>query len=623
MRLQREVTVDRSVAVNAYIQNDSAVKKCSAQELARLVAAIDLVSFDAEEVIYEPVDAATDVYYIVDGKVEVTTDGASKIIGNGHYFGQEAGFMASTYLEKARALEKSHVLKMPGPTFAHVMEGHSDVRSEILFSMFRGLQKLTPSGLSSGTSSHNFSTFSLINQIFGWLLCIVMPLVIFFATTEMVPSTSGRIYVSFLAAGLLMWICDLVDSFIVGIFLIVTALVLRLAPADIILSGYSSATFFMALGILGLGSILVNSGILYRLLLHILKRIPNTQFWSNVSVFLLGVVMTMAVPVALNRVEVITPFLNEFTSQTKVRTKSKSATKLAMSAIFSISLFSPIFLSGSLHNFMLLGLLWAQDQERFQWLGWLQAAAVPGVIILIGYAVPLFFVLRSEEDLAIDRSKIADQLKTLGPISRIEKFAMVCFAVFSIGMMTQSFHRLPPQLIGLFILFALLVLEILTRENFQSLINWPALFLLGSLIGLINFFNYLHLNDFIVDKLGWLGGYIKTDFYLFVLLLILVINVVRLFIPYGPAVVLLGTVFVPIAQQYEVNPWTVGFLILLIGKMWIYPTQYPPFIDFCRLASKEIVFDKKTILIYNSYMNVVKIAAIYLSIPYWKMLGVL
>lgn len=617
--------MDRSLAVDSFISSDPTMKKCPPQDLARLISVIDLVSFDAEQTIYLESQPATHVYYVADGAVLLKAqDGTSKTVEKGQYFGHEAGFLAPAYIDTAIANTKAELLKIPAHDFARVLDRRADMRSELLYNMLKDLRKMAPFilGDSAGIMAPE-TVLSRLRLILGWGLTIIVPVLLYLLTAAKLTSSSARIYVSLLVAGVIMWIFELVDSYIVGIFLVVTALVLRLAPSEVILSGYASATFFMVLGILGLGSILVNSGILYRLLLHILKRIPQTQFWSDVSIFLLGIILTMAVPVALNRVEVMTPFLNEFMSQTKVKSGGKAATKLAMSAFFSISIFSPIFLSGSLHNFMLLGLLWAQDQERFQWIGWLQATTVLGLVLVAGFSLPFVFFLKTDEKLEIDREKISDQLRVLGPITRIEKFALVCFAIFALGMITQSLHGLPPQLIGLFILFSLLILEILTRENFQSLINWPGLFLLGSLIGLINFFNYARLNILIVEQLGWLGAYIKNDLYVFILLMVGVISVVRLFIPYGPTVVLLGTVFVPLAQQYEVNPWTVGFMVLLIGKMWIYPAQYPPFQDFCRLSSKECGFSKRTILMYNVYMNIVKILAIYISIPYWRMLGVL
>lgn len=618
--------MDRSLAIESYVKSDPAIRKCPPEDIARLISVIDLLELDESDEVYAESSPATHVYYVADGIIEVkTSDKKSQRAESGQYFGQEAALGAPVYLDKAVAATKVSLLRIPAQDFARILDRRSDMRSEIFFSLLKELRLTAPFAVKSAAEPPVETSSFLTNfrLLLGWGLALSLPIIIYLTTAGRVNSSSAQVYVSLLMSGIIMWIFELVDSYIVGIFLVVTALVLRLAPAEVILSGYSSATFFMALGIFGLGSILVNSGILYRLLLNILRRIPGTQFWSNVSIFLLGMTMTMAVPVASNRVEVIAPFLNEFISQTKIRSQSNSATKLALCAFFSISIFSPIFLSGSLHNFMLLGLLWAQDQERFQWIGWLEAAAFTGVILLVGFALPLFFILKSDEKLNIDRSKIADQLRVLGPISRIEKFAITCFTIFAVGMLTQSLHRLPPQLIGLFILFALLVLEILTRENFRSLINWPALFLLGSLIGLINFFNYARLNLFIVDKLGWLGWYVKHDLYLFIFFLILVISLVRLFIPYGPTVVLLGTVFIPLAQQYQVNPWTVGFLVLLVGKMWFFPAQYPPYQEFCRLTSKEWTFNKKTILLYNVYMDLVKILAIFISIPYWRMLGVL
>src|SRR5690606_34711501 len=100
---------------------------------------------------------------------------------------------------------------------------------------------------------------------------------------------------------------------------------------------------------------------------------------------------------AASRQEVVAPFLGAFVVQTNLRPGHSASTTGTISSFFGANLFSAIFLSSSLHNFILLGLLWAQDQERFQWVGWLQAAAVPGLVMLFGFLLAMAFFLNCTE----------------------------------------------------------------------------------------------------------------------------------------------------------------------------------------------------------------------------------
>jgi hypothetical protein len=78
----------------------------------------------------------------------------------------------------------------------------------------------------------------------------------------------------------------------------------------------------------------------------------------------------------------------------------------------------------------------------------------------------------------------------------------------------------------------------------------------------------------------------------------------------------------PVAVHYGVNPWVVGFIILIIGEMWFFPYQCSYYLQF-RQLTRGRVYDENLFLKFNAFANLMKIAAIYASMPYWKSLGLL
>ena len=68
-----------------------------------------------------------------------------------------------------------------------------------------------------------------------------------------------------------MWVFELVKEFLPALFAILLILILGLAPTDVVLSGFSSSGFFMAMSILGLGTVIVLSGLSFRFLLWLLR----------------------------------------------------------------------------------------------------------------------------------------------------------------------------------------------------------------------------------------------------------------------------------------------------------------------------------------------------------------
>ena len=72
------------------------------------------------------------------------------------------------------------------------------------------------------------------------------------------------------SAALVMWIFRLVPEYVPAIFIILATILLGLAPQQIILSGFRSDSFFLALSVFGIGAVIVKSRIFYRVSLFLL-----------------------------------------------------------------------------------------------------------------------------------------------------------------------------------------------------------------------------------------------------------------------------------------------------------------------------------------------------------------
>jgi hypothetical protein len=97
---------------------------------------------------------------------------------------------------------------------------------------------------------------------------------------------------------------------------------------------------------------------------------------------------------------------------------------------------------------------------------------------------------------------------------------------------------------------------------------------------------------------------------------------VRLIVPISTSIVLLASIFMPISIHYGINPWIVGFIILILGEMWFFPYQCSYYLQYRQITRGQL-FNENTFLIFNALSNLAKIIAIYASIPYWKWIGLL
>jgi divalent anion:Na+ symporter, DASS family len=251
------------------------------------------------------------------------------------------------------------------------------------------------------------------------------------------------------------------------------------------------------------------------------------------------------------------------------------------------------------------------------------AGLVAGVVTVVLYlaTVPLFF--RGAEKPRLQRELIVAQLELLGPMRAREWASVFGVVVFIVLVISSPLHKISPPWVGLLLLYFLLVFNYLRGSEFKDKIDWPFLMYLAGLTGMVSAMNHLGLSAYLAGHLGWLGAPMKSNFYAFVAILTLVLFVLRLFAPINAVVSIAATILMPLAEINGVNPWVVGFIILTMGECWFMPYQCSYYLQFEELTRKNRVYDEKSFLMFNAFSNLLKLAGIYASIPFWQRLGLL
>ena len=421
----------------------------------------------------------------------------------------------------------------------------------------------------------------------------------------------------------MMWVFELVDEYIPGLFALLITLVLGLAPTKIVLGGFASDGFFMAMSILGLGTVVVASGLSFRFLLWLLRYLPNTPGGHNLGLLLTGMLLTPILPSINARAVLVAPFLIDMIETVKFQFAGKAATRLAVAAFTGATLLSACFMTSRSINLVIFGLLLPQQQENFQWVYWLFASSVTAVSMLIIYFVAVSLAFPNTEASQLSKDQIVEQLSLLGAIKRREWAAIAGVLIFAIGVATASIHNVAPPWLGMAILFCLLLFGSLRKNEFRENTDWPSLIYLGSLTGLLNVFGYFGLDKWISGNLSGLGYVMRTDFNVFVAILFCTVMVLRFAIPNTATIALCATIFMPLAAHAGVHPWVIGFILLLLGDLWILPYQCPHYQQFADLLRSRGVYNERIFLRFNLFMNLVRLGGIYASIPFWVWLGLL
>ena len=405
------------------------------------------------------------------------------------------------------------------------------------------------------------------------------------------------------------------------LFAILITLALSLAPPKIVLGGFASEGFFMAMSILGLGTVVVLSGLSFRFLLWLLRYLPNNVTGHNFGIMLTGLLLTPIVPSINARAVLVAPFLIDMVETLKFEFKGKAATRLAVTAFTGATLLSACFMTSRSVNFVIFGLLSPQQQEHFQWLYWAFAAACAAGAMLLIYSVSLLVAFPSSESSKLSKAQVDVQLSLLGKIKNREWAAIAGVLIFAIGVVTVSIHTVKPPWIGMAILFVLLMFGSLSKIEFREKTDWPSLVYLGTLVGIINVFNYFDLDKIIGLHLAGLGDIMRTDFKLFVAILFGVVLLMRFVMPGTATVAICATVFMPLAGQAGINPWVIGFILLLFADVWLFPYQCSYYQQFQAQIRAKGVYDETAFLKFNLFMNLVRLGSVYASLPFWTSLG--
>jgi hypothetical protein len=85
------------------------------------------------------------------------------------------------------------------------------------------------------------------------------------------------------------------------------------------------------------------------------------------------------------------------------------------------------------------------------------------------------------------------------------------------------------------------------------------------------------------------------------------------------------SVFLPISEAYGINPWLIGFVILMVSDGWFFSYQCTYYLSFEEDATKDntLAYNRNKFMFYIWSMNLFRIAAIFASISYWQYLAIL
>jgi hypothetical protein len=605
----------------ARLRADAVIGRATRPSLARLLAQAGRRRYPAGAPIYAAGEAADHCYLLLEGGVAlVSPRGWRRALAAGR-FGEEAASDAPAYLTAAVAEGNCTVLCLPRAALRALGAANPGLQSELLLALAGRMAGAPPASAGPASAPVHAARGYRRHAAIGWLLAIAAPLAVLAGGEHLGLERGGVIFLAIFASTIAMWVCNLADDYIPALFALLATLLAGLVPAPVILSGFASDGFMMALSTLALGTVVVSSGLCYRVMLLLLRRLPDRQSWHNAGLFATGLVLTPLIPTANGRIALLAPFCADMADNLRLPRAGAASTRLALSCFDGGTLFSTVFITSKSVNFAIFGLLSPQGQDRFQAAGWLLASLVGAAVLLAAHGAVTALGCRNGGQPRLSHAHIAQQAELLGPMSARERAALAGIAFMVIGIVTGSLHKVQAPWLGFAMLFGLLLLGTLDKKELKEQVDWTFLLYLSGITGIVAAFNHLGLDSALGARLPALGDVMRERFALFVLLLFALVNLMRLAVPANATSVILATILMPLAQVNGVNEWLVGFIILVFAEAWWLPYQCSYYLQLQAVNRAAGLYDEARFLRLNALLNLARLVAVYASFPYWDMLG--
>ena len=548
--------------------------KCNRDEVVGLLPFVKQRRLKPGEILCKTGDPANDTWLVLRGALHLKLDEESSSgAEEGALVGEEAALGISTYLDDIIAVDHATVLTIPREFIPpRLMEPGSRAPAfcQSIIQIFSA-EKLSFVKTHTAETDNRLTSGAAVLKVLGWIAAAVLPLLLLWSDAGSALRWEQKQLAAALLAGAVLWVFRLVPPYVTGLMVVLVCVTLGVVPTSVILSGFASSGFFLALSAFCLGAVVIDSGLISRMYLMVMKYCPRSAFLYDIAVMGVGAVMTPLVPSEQDRARIMAPLVAQSAESLGYKRGSRETTRLMLAAFMGFTLFAPILLTGSPLNLTLFGSLPEQVQAAFPWLRWSVAAAVVGAVLLLGYVGLSALLFGRAAAPRLSQKMIDAQLKVLGPVRSVEWLAIGGAVLFLGAVSTVSLHKVDFRLIGLSVICGYLVLGALGKTQLNVEIEWSYLILLGTLIGSVATIEYVDLHTVMGQQLPWLSNVMKYQPRTFIAILAATVFIAGLRVPL--AGLLVGLYAIPLAILNGMNPWVVVFVVLLMNDCWFWTSQ--------------------------------------------------
>lgn len=435
-------------------------------------------------------------------------------------------------------------------------------------------------------------------------------------------SRSGLVALGAIVGTVPLLVGQVLPDYVVMLLLTVALVVPGLVSPAEMLGGFAAPAWIMILTLLAVGTAVSRSGLMFRLVLLSLERLPASFATQSLVLCGTGILLTAGLTSGSTRIALGVPIARGIAEAMGFGRQSPGAAAIGLLAFFTFLQMGELFLTGTFTGLVVHDLLPAAARSSITWWRWF-FVALPTFIVVLGlnYATVLA-LFQPRRHARVNLGAIRLQHALLGPLTRNEVWSVVALAALILGFATRELHGLAPAWLSVAVFLLLFMLGALDERALQGGGTLGLLVYSGVILSLGNVFTGLHIDTWLASLVqSGLPATVKNP-YGFVSVVALIAFALHFFVPWMTASTLLALVTMPMASGLGFHPFIPVFVALVAGDHTFVPyvnSGYPVFY----VASEGELFSHgqaRPVLMLESLFRLIALLA---SVPVWQLVGLM
>jgi anion transporter len=463
---------------------------------------------------------------------------------------------------------------------------------------------------------------SSFSKWFGTMLGISLGSYLWFAQPDIGLDAAATKLLALIAFTLIFWVFRVLPDYGVALVFAMVIILTKLDSAQTVMGGFASTTWFMTLGVLGLGAAITGSGLFYRLSLHLVRLFPLSYYWQIFATGVMGVVVMALIPQQTARTVITSQMLLNLSESLGYKTPSRASTGLFVASFLGLGQLGFLFLTGSTTSLIAWGLLPNDVRAQFTWGYWFIAALPPTIVVIAVILLCSVFLYRPESQPKISYTMVRTQLNVLGPLSSKEWISLGVLLFTVAGWLLAPYHGIDGAWIAIIAFATLVNTGVVDWNMLRKGIDWELLIHMGVTLSIPTLLKQAKIDLWLVDVMSPLILPFMNSPASFFLVIALLTYALKLIFTSFLAVVTLCVALLPLSIDVGMSPWIITMVILIASEVWFFPYQ----VDWHMLAFSTTDgkgFSYPLMCRINIFYAVAYLIALIAAIPYWRYLGLI